>query len=81
MFLLEIDLASLRFPRSSHKYLMMIRQVGWSTQDPSGWLMAPWTFSVKFPYDTQFIFGLLMFATGEDGNLELLTRVLVPRHP
>jgi hypothetical protein len=81
MFLLEIDLASLRFPRSSHKYLMMIRQVGWSTQDPSGWLMAPWTFSVKFPYDTQFIFGLLMFAAGEDGNLELLTRVLVPRHP
>jgi hypothetical protein len=29
----------------------------------SGWLMASWTFSVKFPYDTQFIFGSVMFAT------------------
>jgi hypothetical protein len=34
--------------------------------------MAPWTFSVKFPYDTQFTFRSLMFAAREDGNLELL---------
>jgi hypothetical protein len=36
--------------------------------------MAYWTFNIKFPYDTQFIFRSLMFATGEDKNLELLTR-------
>jgi hypothetical protein len=35
--------------------------------------MAPGIFSVKFPYDTQFTFGSLMFAVREDGNLELLT--------
>jgi hypothetical protein len=35
--------------------------------------MAPWTFNVKFPYNTQFIFGSLTFAMGEDGNLKLLT--------
>jgi hypothetical protein len=43
--------------------------------------MAPWTFSVMFPYDTQFIFESLMFTVGEDGNLELLTREPMPRHP
>jgi hypothetical protein len=37
--------------------------------------MALWTFSIKFSYDTQFIFGSLMFATGKDENLELPTRV------
>jgi hypothetical protein len=42
--------------------------------------MAPWTLGIKFPYDTQFIFRSLMFATGEDGKLELLTRGSVPRH-
>jgi hypothetical protein len=36
--------------------------------------MTPWTFNVKFLYDTQFLFRSLMFATGEDRNLELLTR-------
>jgi hypothetical protein len=35
--------------------------------------MAPWTFNVMFPYDTQFTFGALMFAAGEDRNLKLLT--------
>jgi hypothetical protein len=42
--------------------------------------MAPWTFNIKFPYDTQFIFGSLMFAVGDDGNLELLTQGPAPRH-
>jgi hypothetical protein len=42
--------------------------------------MAPWTFEVKFPYNTQFLFGTLMFAAGEDGTLELLTRGLVAIH-
>jgi hypothetical protein len=32
-------------------------------------------------YDTQFLFGLLMFATGEDRNLELLIRGPAPSHP
>jgi hypothetical protein len=36
--------------------------------------MAPWTFNVKFSYDTQFIFGSLMFNAREDGDLELLTQ-------
>jgi hypothetical protein len=35
--------------------------------------MAPWTFNVKFPYDTEFTFESLTFAAGEDGNLKLLT--------
>jgi hypothetical protein len=43
--------------------------------------MVHWTFSIKFPYDTPFIFGSLMFAAGEDGNLELLTQGPAPRHP
>ncbi len=34
--------------------------------------MAPWTFDVKFPLDTQFTFGSLMFAAGEDGELRML---------
>jgi hypothetical protein len=36
--------------------------------------ITPWTFNVKFPYGTQFLFGSLMFATGEDKNLKLLTQ-------
>jgi hypothetical protein len=60
--------------------LTKARQVGASAQDPTGWLMAPWTFNVKFPYGTQFTFGSLMFSTREDGNLELLTRGTAPRH-
>jgi hypothetical protein len=43
--------------------------------------MAPWTFSLKFPYDTQFIFEPLMFTAGEDESLELLTRGPAPRYP
>jgi hypothetical protein len=34
--------------------------------------MAPWTLDVKFPCDTQFTLGSLMFATVEDGNLRIL---------
>jgi hypothetical protein len=43
--------------------------------------MAPWTFNIKFPYDTQFIFESLMFIAGDDGSLKLLTRDPTPRHP
>jgi hypothetical protein len=32
-------------------------------------LMAPWTFSIKFPYDTQFTFGSLMFTAREDEDI------------
>jgi hypothetical protein len=42
--------------------------------------MAPWTIEVKFLHDTQFLFGSLMFTTGEDRNLELLTRGPAPTH-
>jgi hypothetical protein len=34
--------------------------------------MAPWTFDVKFPLGTNFTFGSLMFAAGEDGDLRML---------
>jgi hypothetical protein len=57
-----------------------VRQEWTSAQDPPGWLMTPWTFSIKFPYDTLFIFGSLMFAAGDDGSHELLTRGPAPRH-
>jgi hypothetical protein len=57
------------------------RQEERSTQDPSGWFMSPWTFSVKFSYDTQFIFGSLMFTVWKDENLALLTQGPVQRHP
>jgi hypothetical protein len=39
-----------------------------------GELMAHWTFELKFPYDSQFLFVMLMFAVGEDETLELLTQ-------
>jgi hypothetical protein len=42
--------------------------------------MTPWMFSIKFPYDTQFIFRSLMFAIREDGNLKLLTWSLAPKY-
>jgi hypothetical protein len=42
--------------------------------------MDPWTLNMKLLYDTQFIFGSLMFTDEEDGNLELLTRGPAPRH-
>jgi hypothetical protein len=34
--------------------------------------MAPWTFDVKFPRGTEFTFGSLTFAAGEDGDLRML---------
>jgi hypothetical protein len=42
--------------------------------------MIPWTFSIKFSYDTQFIFKSLLFTVREDESLELLTRGPPPRH-
>jgi hypothetical protein len=45
-----------------------------------GELMAPWTFEVKFPYGTQFLFGTLMFTAGEDRTIELLTHSPSPSH-
>jgi hypothetical protein len=34
--------------------------------------MAPWTFDIKFPRGTEFTFGSLTFAAGEDGDLWML---------
>jgi hypothetical protein len=34
--------------------------------------MAPWTFDVKFPLGTEFTFGSLTFAAGEEGDLRML---------
>jgi hypothetical protein len=50
------------------------RQEGASAQDPSEKTMAHWTFDVKFLLGTRFTFGLLTFASGEDGDLKMLLR-------
>jgi hypothetical protein len=34
--------------------------------------MAPWTFDIKFPRGTEFTFGSLMLAAGEDRDLRML---------
>jgi hypothetical protein len=34
------------------EYSNIYNCVGESAQDSSGWLMAPWTFNIKFSYDT-----------------------------
>jgi hypothetical protein len=49
-----------------------VRQEGGSAQDPFGKIMALWTFDVKFPCGTQFTFGSLTFAVGEDRNLKMM---------
>jgi hypothetical protein len=36
---------------------------------------------MKFPLDTQFTFGPLTFAVGEDRDLKMLTLGPVPEHP
>jgi hypothetical protein len=51
---------------------------GESAQDPFEKIMAPWTFSIKFLYDTQFIFGFVL-VVGVDGNLKLLTQGPAPK--
>jgi hypothetical protein len=48
------------------------RQEGRSTQDMFRKTMTPWTFDIKFPLDTQFTFGSLTFAMGEDRDLKML---------
>jgi hypothetical protein len=47
---------------------------GENAQEPSEKIMTSYTFSLKFPYNTQFTIGSLIFATGEDRNLQLLTQ-------
>jgi hypothetical protein len=58
-----------------------VRQVGGSTQDPSEKTMAPWTFDIKFLLGTQFTFGSLTFAVGEDEDLKMLPPGSAPEHP
>jgi hypothetical protein len=53
---------------------------GGSAQDPSGKIMAPWTFDIKFPLGSQFTFGSLTIATGEDGELRMLPPGPAPEH-
>jgi hypothetical protein len=43
--------------------------------------MAPWTFDMKFPLGTQFTFGSLTFAVGEDRDLKMLPTGLASEHP
>jgi hypothetical protein len=42
--------------------------------------MAPWTFDIKFPRSTEFTFGSLTFAAGEDGDLRMLPPGEVAEH-
>jgi hypothetical protein len=42
--------------------------------------MAPWTFDIKFPCGTQFKFGSLTLAAGDDGNLRMLSPGPAPEH-
>jgi hypothetical protein len=86
VFILKIDLTSSHLSRfssqiSDDQTSTEALQEGESTRDPSGKIMAPWIFSIKFPRDTQFIFGSLMFTAGEEENLELLTQGVALNHP
>jgi hypothetical protein len=49
-------------------------------QDPSGKTVAPRTFGVKFPYDTQLTFRSLTFAAREEGDLKMLPPRSAPEH-
>jgi hypothetical protein len=77
VFILEIDLTSSCFSQSlsqisDDETSTEARQEGESAQDPSGEIMAPCTFDVKFLCDNQFTFGSLIFTAGKDGNLKML---------
>jgi hypothetical protein len=43
--------------------------------------MAPWTFDMKFPLNTQFTFGSLTFAVRGDGDLKMLPLGPALEHP
>jgi hypothetical protein len=43
--------------------------------------MARWTFDIKFPRGTQFIFESLTFAVREDGDLKMLPPGPASEHP
>jgi hypothetical protein len=43
--------------------------------------MAPWSFDVKIPRDTQFTFESLTFFAGEDGDLKMLPPGTALEHP
>jgi hypothetical protein len=43
--------------------------------------MTPWTFDMKFSLGTQFTFGSLTFAVGEDGDLKMLPPGPTQEHP
>jgi hypothetical protein len=43
--------------------------------------MSPWSFNIKFSLDTQFTFGSLTSAAGEDGDLKMLPLGPAPEHP
>jgi hypothetical protein len=55
-------------------------QEGETAQDPSRKTLAPLTFDVKFPCDTQLNFGSLTFAAREDRDLKMLPPEPAPEH-
>jgi hypothetical protein len=56
------------------------RQEGGSAQDPFGNTIAPWTFDVMFPRNTQLTFGSLTFATREYEDLKMMPPGSAPEH-
>jgi hypothetical protein len=66
---------------SDDKTSIEARQVGESIQDPSEKSMTHWTFIMKFPLSTQFTFGSLTFAIGENRDLNMLPPGPAPEHP
>jgi hypothetical protein len=77
VFILEIDLVSSRFSRSSSQVSddetsTEARQIEGSAEDPSKKIMTPGTFDIKFLCGTQFTLESLTFAAGEDRNLKML---------
>jgi hypothetical protein len=43
--------------------------------------MTRWSFDMKFPLGTQFTFGSLTFAAGDDEDLKMLPLGPAPKHP
>jgi hypothetical protein len=77
MFILEIGLASSHFSQSlsqisDDETSTEAHQERGSAQEPSGKIMEPWTFNIKFTLGTQFTFESLMFVAGEDEDLMML---------
>jgi hypothetical protein len=71
-FIVFDDTINIHPDRIRGSITVMAHEAGCNPQDPSGKTIAPWTFDMKFPFGTQFTFGSLTFAVGEDRDLKML---------